>query len=165
MAYELVETIELTADAAYIEFSSIPQDGKDLVLRMAVRNSGSSGLGYDNLRIDKNGTTQYVTTGPSMYGDSTYGIGSGNGSYIWSNKESGDLYAWSNHEVYISNYATTGHQHVGVVGGANNWYTDNIVGFMTTHYSSGSAITSLRIRDLSSDNIVTGSVVSLYKIY
>lgn len=164
MAYELVETIELTSDAAYIEFANIPQDAKDLVLRISVRTSGSQAT-YDIIEVDKNGTTGWQTNGPSMYGDPTFGIGSANGSYVYVNREGGDVYAWSNNEIYISNYATTKVQHVGGYGSANNYYTDGFVCFMTTHYASGSAITSLRVKDVGTISIVSGSVVSLYKIY
>lgn len=164
MAYELIETIELTSDAASIEFTNIPQDGTDLALRISVKTSRTIGS-TDNLRIDKNGSTQYVTTGPSLYADPVYSIGSGNGSYIYATSSGGDTQTWTNLEAYISNYATTKAQNVHVYGAAHNYVYDPFITQMSTNYASGSAITSLKVRDLSTDNIVSGSIVSLYKIY
>ena len=60
MAYELIETIEVGAGgAASIEFTSIPQDGVDLVLVLSTRMDRATDWYSLYARINDDSTTAY----------------------------------------------------------------------------------------------------------
>ena len=158
MTMTLIETKTLGSAAASIEFTSIPQDSTDLLLKISGRTSGGAAA----MLISFNGSTAsfaariLLATGASItsYGNARE-IGTLDGGGITAN-------TFINAETYIFNYT----------GATNKSYSSNSVTEQnaTTAYlqivgglwSNTAAITSLAVSG--SSNLETGSTISLYKI-
>lgn len=168
MAMTLVQTITLGSDAAAIEFTSIPQTGKDLMLLI---NSRAANL---NGKITFNSDTSAVYNYRNLFGDgqSTY-TGSGtNELYLQSlaiheprdfNGTNNTVGIFSNGQLYISNYTGSQNKSVSLDSvieiNANESYQALVGG----RWSQTSAITSITIQT-TSGNVLATSSISLYII-
>lgn len=164
MTMSLIETKTLATAAASIEFTSIPQDGTDLVVLVSSRSDGA--FTSSEIDIAFNGSSSNFT------GRYLYGSGSGSGATTTDTTMVGSSSAanntsntFGNASIYIPNYA----------GSTNKSISSDTVGesnattaYMSIHavlWSQTAAITSLTLRlDGGARNFVTGSTVSLYKI-
>lgn len=151
MAMTLVSTVTVgSGGAASIEFTSIPQTGKDLLLvvsartnfgsnngdTIAVRFNGDSANNYTfrNLRGDGSATTSvttafsgmYVLVNPSVYTSNTFG----NASLYVSNYTSSSAKSGSSDSV-TENNATTSWQ----VLAANSWSGTAAISSLSMHGS------------------------------
>jgi hypothetical protein len=161
---KLIESKTLATAAASIAFTSIPQDGTDLLLVLSIR-SDRAGNDSDVPGIRFNGSSANLT-GRSLSGDGansssrtdTNGrIGVINGAASTSN-------TFSNVEVYIPNYTAA----------VNKSWSSNAVSessgvgayqeIVAGLWSNTAAITSVTITVLFGTNWVAGTVASLYKI-
>lgn len=160
---ELIETIELGSSAASIEFTSIPQDGTDLLLVTSVRSTYAADEDY--LTIEPNGSVTNFT------GRRLEGYGSG----VQTNSFAQEYYGFcpganttsntfSNDAIYIPNYAS--------VASAKQFSADSVSENNATrawqviaalNKSDAGAITSITV-GLLVGNLVAGSTASLYKI-
>lgn len=168
MAMELIETIEVGAGgAASIEFTSIPQDGKDLLIKFSGRSGGHA------IRIDFNNDTT-----------STSGLRirlSGDGSSASSATASGNPYVsitqalnetattsstFSNCDFYFANYSSVGVKSLSVDTVNENNATTAWQGINAASWgdSSSLGITSLKLYQ-PNFNLEADSTASLYKIY
>ena len=169
MSYELIETIEVGAGgAASIEFTSIPQDGVDLLLVTSLRAgdsavvsrimrleiSGDTATNYAFIDLDGNGTAADSGSGTSQTGVL---MGRAVGTSSTAN-------TFSNSSCYISNYTSTSNKSISVDSVTENNATEAFHGILANVHTSSSAVTSLRIRENSNQSILTGSTASLYKI-
>lgn len=163
----LVSTITVgSGGASSIQFTSIPQDGTDLVLSLNLRSDWSSSA--------NDFITCYVneaTTGYSAI--ALYGTGSAAFAYSWSppgmdlgytTTTSQTALTFSSHSVYFSNYANS----TGKVSRADV-VTENNAGaaaqfILANSWSGTSPITSLRIQSGNGGLLVQNSTASLYKI-
>jgi hypothetical protein len=160
---KLIESKTLGTAAASIEFTSIPQDGTDLVLLFSGRRSVDS----VEVRLQFNGDTGSNYTTRRLFG--------GGGAAASDNSSSTSLpfYAvvnsastsntFSNGQFYIPNYtgSTTKSLSADTVTENNGVeaYTQITAGL----WNSTAAITSLKLIS-SSGNFEIGSIASLYKI-
>ena len=158
MTMTLIETKTLGTAAASIEFTSIPQDGTDLLIKISGRTSGGAAA----MLISFNGSTAsfaarvLLGTGASV---SSYTnpreIGTLDGGGITAN-------TFINAETYIPNYtgATNKSYSSDSVSeqNATSAYQEIIAGL----WSNTAAITSLAVSG--SSNLEAGSTISLYKI-
>jgi hypothetical protein len=160
MTMTLIETKTLGATANAIEFTSIPQDGTDLLVLYSVRttNSGTTGV-----YISFNGSTSSFS---SRYLD-------GNGASV----STGTLARYAGNAVDASatsnTFANIATMIPNYTGSTNKSYsTDSVTeNNGTTAYqdlvaglwSNTAAITSLAIASSPGD-LVAGSTISLYKI-
>lgn len=163
MAYELIETIELASAASSIEFTSIPQDGVDLLLKVSARTD--RGAVVDNLDLNINGVSTNLTflilygsgstadslsltsqTGFAFSGDTSTTSTFGNGSLYFSNYTSSAAKSISA-DLVTENNATAGYQ--------------NLVAGL---WDNTSAITSIALLPQFGSNFVSDSTASLYKI-
>jgi hypothetical protein len=159
----LIESKTLGTAAAQIEFTSIPQDGTDLVVLISCRSDRSAGA--DTISMKLNGSTANFTTrilegnGSSAYSDSTSTSPIG---YVPA--ATGTSNTFGSVRIYLPNYA-----------GATNksYFSDSVQEANTTAgvqqlfaglWSQTAAITSLTIYPLAGPNFVAGSIISLYKI-
>ena len=159
---KLIETKTLAVAAASIEFTSIPQDGTDLVVQMScasttsnphgIRFNGST-TGYTfRILLNELGTVQ-------TYTQAAYSL---NGIFAFATFNSGATNP-SSSAAYIPNYSGSQNKSVSV-DAVNEANTASVVsGIVAGLWSNTSAITSLSVI-CSGGNFAIGSMVSLYKI-
>ena len=159
---KLIESKTLATAAASIEFTSIPQDGTDLVAFITPRLSTS--FVADGLQISFNG----ITTGFSRRTLSGNGASASSGSA--SDRFIGDVNAatstantFSNMSVYIPNYTGSQNKSFSVDTVSENNATTAYQQLVAFLWSNTAAITSISFSP-SSGNLVAGSTISLYKI-
>lgn len=164
---KIIQTKTLASPAASIEFTSIPQDGTDLMFLLSHRSSGSTeglqlvlrfnGLtsGYSRRLVYDEGTSAYGGSGSSeafarfsfvQFSDSTSNT-FGNASVYIPNYTGSTVKSFSSDSVVEKN-ATGGSGRAMYAGRSNG--TD--------------AITSITIFEQNSVNFAANTTVSLYKI-
>ena len=160
MGMQLIETIEVgSGGAASIEFTSIPQDGVDILLLMSLRADADSPSAFIQLnsstsnynRIHLQGLDGAVQTGTS-----TYRIYVPGGRA----KSTSTANTFSNAQMYVSNYATTATKTISVDGANENNGSVQAMGIVANSWAGGAAVTSILIES----GTVEFSTASLYKI-
>lgn len=163
MGMQLVETVELTSTTSGVGFTSIPQDGQDLMVLVSARSDG----GTIQLYTRFNGATTGFNT---LY---LYG----NGSSVFSNDRLNstriDGYAiptssytantFSNIQMYVPNYTSSEHKTVSYEGVSENNSTTAYSAIVSGLWANTSAVSSITFQ-VFSDGLVAGSTLSLYKI-
>lgn len=159
----LIETKTLSAQAASIEFTSIPQDATDLVVLHAGRMSQVVSGGF---KIEFN----TVTTGYSRR--NLIGTGSAAQTFSGSDGEAGNFNdggrggaaTFANGRIYIPNY-TVARNKTWVYESVNeNNAAANDLYMGGGVWANTAAITSLKLIPFQTQNLSIGSTVSLYKI-
>ena len=164
MGYQLIETIEVgSGGAASIEFTSIPQDGVDLVLKFSFRFpvasvqetvivwlNGDFSSNFSQIRLLGNGSTASSQTAT-------------NGYIEYVNANSSTANTFSSSEIYISNYTSAGTKSLSYESVAENNATTAYQSISAASKSSVGAITALKLGRLS-DLLFQYSTASLYKI-
>jgi hypothetical protein len=162
----LIESKTLLSAAASIEFTSIPQDGTDLVMLCSLRQAGA---GVTQLNTSFNGV------GGTSYGDRTLeGTGSAVSSFARTSQSVIRVSAvvgstetantFGNASFYIPNYSGNTNKSVSIDGITENNATAANINLVAGLFSNTSAITSVTLTTQSASNFVAGSTVSLYKI-
>jgi hypothetical protein len=157
MTMQLIETKTLGTAAASIEFTSIPQDGTDLVAFVSARTSAFT----VGIRIAFN-------TG------GTYSVrrlnGSGSGTSTDTSRDemlttfSGDTAnAFSSGSLYVPNYTSSNAKAFSADSVTENNATQAFQLIMAGLWSGTSAVTSLTFTT-GSGNFTIGTTISLYKI-
>ena len=152
--------------AANIEFTSIPSTYTDLVLKFSGRFSGASNY-TDNRLYFNNSTSGYsekllygtgssVGSASNALGYLTWGGGVVNGDSSTSN-------TFSNHEIYIPNYAGSTYKSVSTDSVTENNATGVFTMFDAGLWSNTAAITSIKIQP-DSGTYMQYSTASLYGI-
>jgi hypothetical protein len=159
----LIESKTLGTAQASIEFTSIPQDGTDLLVWISTRdtraqignginlfpNGSSSNLSSRNL-IGTGSSTSSSTRTDGL-------IGVEPGSSATSN-------TFSNISVYIPNYTGSTFKSMSSDSVAENNATQAEQWLIASLWSNTSAITSITFQPSTADNFVAGTTISLYKI-
>ena len=167
MTMELIESKTLGTAAASIEFTSIPQDGTDLLVLFSHRSSGStSGL---QLVLRFNG----LTSGYSrilIFDDGSSANGGGGSSEAFARfsfvQVSGTTSnTFGNASIYIPNYTSSTAKSFSS-DTANEANATSVVGrAIYSGLSSGTAaITSITLFEQNSVNFVANTTASLYKV-
>jgi len=164
---KLIESKTLATAAASIEFTSIPQDGTDLVILFS-------------FRIDSGG--EYVNTALRFNSDSgsnysmrmLYGLGSGSGlsasqtttslQWVYSTGTVATSNTFGNAQVYIPNYTGSTTKSVSMDSVSENNGTLSIQALTAGLWSGTAAITSILLFSQTGNNLLAGSTASLYKI-
>lgn len=149
--YQLIEAKTLTATAASVTFTSIPQTYTDLLLKFSCRSTSTAGADiYANLRIQFNSDTGNNYNGLLLFGTGSTG---GGGNYT---SQSGNLFSYangnvttanifSNGELYIPNY-TSSNQKVSFVDCVvENNATVGFVEFGAERWTGTNAITTIDV--------------------
>lgn len=157
----------LTSTTASVTFSAISGTYTDLLLKLSNRggsaddqiamvfNGDDAGTTYRFTRLIATGTTP--STSNTTLNNRFLLYGAENNSGYTAN-------TFTNTEIYISNYATTGYKIISYSGGSeNNSATAYNIGNVAGMWSSSSAVTTIRLDSLSS-NFVSGSSFYLYGI-
>lgn len=169
MAYELIETIEVGAGgAASIEFTSIPQDGVDLVVVLSARTSSSGGNNFfGRFNSDTGSNYSYInlqgdgssvrSTGTSSTDRITFGdYGYVPGSTYTAN-------TFSSTEIRISNYTSSSAKSISQDGVGENNATAAGQNITAASWSGTAAITAFELY-VSGETFVQYSTASLFKI-
>ena len=160
----LVETITVgSGGAASIEFTGIPGDGKDVLVKMSLRSDGTNTLILVNLNSDTGSNYSYV----ELQGDGT-SVYTGSGT-ITSARVNGQPGNWTantfgNSDFYISNYASDTSKSISFDGVNENNATEARPRLYAYSYSTTSAITTLSIEPNGVGDFVEHSTASLYII-
>jgi hypothetical protein len=162
----LIESKILGTAQSSIEFTSIPQDGTDLVVCVSLRSAKVDLL--DGVQFRFNGDTGSNYTSRQLYGtgsgvDSSAGtISSGNvGPTSAANSTSN---TFGNQVMYIPNYTGSTAKSVSCDSVQESNQTESYIHIVAALWTGTAAITSLTIFSAASANFVVGSTISLYKI-
>jgi hypothetical protein len=167
MTMQLIATSTVgSGGASSIEFTSIPQDGTDLLLIMSLRNSVNflgAGDGHINFNSD---------TGANYVARRLFGTGSSAGSSDLTASETslrvlyvGDTATsntFSSNMVHVSNYTLSQSKSVSVDNVTENNATAASQAILAGVYNQNAAITSIEIK--SGFTWLANSTASLYKI-
>jgi hypothetical protein len=161
---KLIETKTLGSNAASVIFTSIPQDGTDLLVKFSARTNVSDVI--DTCLVDFNtittGFTNRTLLGfPDPVTSQIYNEARRAGHATGANQTSN---TFATVELYIPNYAGSTNKSVSVESATEgtSTYYEMLLG--ATLWSNTAAITSLTLRPFGSSLFVTGSIFSLYKI-
>lgn len=160
---QLIESITVgSGGAASIEFTSIPQDGTDLVVLLSERTTSGSYNSADFIYFnsDADSTTQ---SGKMLLGNGS-SVSSPSWSYsIRSASGGATANTFGNAKIYIANYSGSTQKSFSVdsVGENNSTSSDQAIHAGLWPYTA--AITAVKIGSLSG-NFVEHSTASLYKI-
>jgi len=167
MSYELIETIELTSSASSIEFTSIPQDGADLLCVVSGRSDRASGGVGLLLNINNNtsGVYDYIRlqgNGSSVFSDSIV-----NNTFVYINALPNDdetANTFSSNALYFSNYTSSTIKSVSYDSVIENNATASFQELGAIGIDDTNGITSIKLTPSSSTNFVQYSTASLYKV-
>lgn len=165
MAYELIETIELALSASSIEFTSIPQDGVDLVLKLSGRSDrsaasdgvkmelNSSSSNFSRLRLNGNGANVAATSSSDNFAGQSLPAASGTSN------------TFSNVSFYISNYTDAVEpKSISIDSVSEENGTTAFQDLISLAWAAAASITSITLVTTNAQNFVAGSTASLYKI-
>ena len=166
MTMTLIETKTLGAAAASIEFTSIPQDGTDLVLLYSGRGV-DTGSGRSDIRIQLNSsTTGYSGRVLRGYDSGTVNSATSSTSQIDTDRipnEGATANTFGNTSIYFPNYTGSTNKSMSIDSVAeNNSSSAYYMSITAGLWSNTAAITSIKI--FSNVNIQAGSTISLYKV-
>jgi hypothetical protein len=153
--YTLIEGKTLTATAASVTFTTIPQTYTDLLLKFSCRSTSTAGTDvYANLKIQFNSDT-----GNNYNGIIAFGQGSGSGLSGSYTTQPGNLFSYangnittastfSNGEVYIPNYTGSNQKISSVDCVVENNAVSGFVEFAAERWTGTSAITTIDVVSL-----------------
>jgi hypothetical protein len=156
---KLIESKTLATAAASIEFTSIPQDGTDLVALVSSRSTVASIVAA--VEIKPNGA---AGTFRRLWGEGSGGVYTDSLSAMigFQSAASNTADTFGNISFYIPNYTATQNKSISIdsVSEGNSSQIYMLLGAGLS--SNTAAVTSLTF--VSSENFVAGSTISLYKI-
>lgn len=164
MTYQLIETKTLASAQAAIEFTSIPQDGTDLLLLISGRTARA--LTVDGVGVGFNGDT----SGANYSGRRLFGDGSSPGSDTtyagmpWMTGANATANTFGNAALYIPNYTGNTAKSFSIDGVSENNATQAYQGIGAGRWTGTAAITTVTINSEVGSNLQAGSTISLYKI-
>ena len=165
MTMTLIETKTLGADAASIEFTSIPQTYTDIVAVLSVRVSSASGAFWFRFNSSSSGYTarRLYGDGGGAYSD-TNAVGS---NYLFIGDVSNvnnTANTFGNGSVYVPNYSGSTTKSVSVDNVSETNATTAFQHIIAGLWDNTAAITSWAFSAYSGGNLVAGSTISLYGI-
>ena len=164
MAYELIETITLASSVSSIEFTSIPQDGVDLLLKVSLRSfvdysdlanvrvNSDSGSNYSGIRLRGNGSS----ADSSSWTSNTE-------AFIPMSHKLDTSSTFGNGQIYFSNYAGSSNKSFAIDAVSENNATTAQQQIYAWTYLQTTAITSIQLI-MPSGNFALNTTASLYKI-
>jgi hypothetical protein len=156
---KLIESKTLATATASIEFTSIPQDGTDLLLKASLRDDQNSAIAF---YISLNGSTANFSA-RYLYGNGASPSSGTLARYVGSTRDNATANTFNSTDIYIPNYAGSTNKSYSVDNVTENNNTTADQNIIAGLWSDTSAITSLSISP-SAGNWRAGSTISLYKI-
>ena len=169
MGYTLIASQVLSASAASVTFSSIPQTYKTLVLKVSARADGT-GAGGENIGLRLNGTTT------AYYDRALYGTGSSVASASNSNTNTALVYQYADGgaltantfastDILIPNYTSSAYKALSSESVTENNATGALQAMAADLWQNTAAVTSITLYLLTAGiNFVAGSSFYLYGI-
>jgi hypothetical protein len=165
MTMTLIETKTLGAAAASIEFTSIPQDGTDLVIFVSGRSTRSDIR--DELHVSFSGITSGYSARSLQGTGSVTASQTNNGTAAITRMDMSAANAtantFSNITLYIPNYAGSTNKSVSADAVFENNATAAFQTIVAGLLSNTTAITSILLKPEVA-NFTSGTTISLYKI-
>ena len=166
MTMTLVSTTTVgSGGAASIEFTNIPQTGKDLLVLCSLRTNNdpdSIGYGIANLQFNSN-SSNYSNRRLYGQGSSAFSTSASDFTYVV-NGSGSTSNTFSNDSFYISNYTSA----VAKSASADQVWENNATRFdgaiRALLWNDTAAITNVKVNALASGNFVQHSTASLYII-
>jgi hypothetical protein len=161
--YEAIATVTVgSSGAANIEFTSIPADWTDLLVKLSSRTARNTY--QDVIAIYFNSSTSNISM-RYLEGDGTAYSGS-SASYIWVRTAAATATAntFGNAEFYIPNYAGSTNKSVSADGVSENNSSSAVTGLTAGLWSNTAAITSIKLESANTENFVQYSTATLYGI-
>lgn len=163
MGWQLIESQSLSASAASVTFSNIPQTYK--TIKLAISSRSNRAVTANNLAITFNNSG----TGYSerlLRGDGASVISANQSiavlDYFYSPGSSATSNTFSNIEITIPNYAGSTNKPVSIDAVTENNATTSYLSIDAGLWSNSAAITSVKVEDESGGNFVFGSTFTLY---
>jgi hypothetical protein len=159
---KLIESKTLGTAQASIEFTSIPQDGTDLVVLVSPRSLRASV--FDDLLIEFNSSTSNLSsrwlqgTGSSAGSDS-----SASAIEMIINADTATSNTFGSVQIYIPNYTSSAAKSVSAESLGETNATTIYMRLVAGLWNNTAAITSLKVYPRNA-NFATNTVASLYKI-
>jgi hypothetical protein len=162
-AMTLIESKTLGTAAASIEFTSIPQDGTDLVFLISARSDATTASGGGSGVLRPNGSSSNLSSRRLQ----------GTGSATSSTTSTTVIYridpsdytasTFGNSSIYFPNYAGSTAKSFSVDAVNENNATEAVQQIVAGLWDNTAAITSMTFLP-NSGNFVSGTTISLYKI-
>ena len=160
MGYQLIETIEVGAGgAASIEFTGIPQDAVDLVVKISSRLSDNVTVNYVRLNGSTSNHSYRELDGNGSGASSNFG----GGFQVATGFSGAPSSTFSSASIYISNYSSSLAKSMSADSVNENNGTFANARMIAGLYNDTASITSLKLV-AGSGNYVEYSTASLYKI-
>lgn len=160
MTMTLIETKTLGTATTQIEFTSIPQDGTDLLVLISARSASGA-----DTRLSLNGSTAAFSRRDLSGSGSAASASTANDNYIGDMGNSAyTANTFGSTNLYIPNYTGSANKNFSVEATNENNATVVSLRILSGLWSNTAAITSLAILTNSGENLVVGSTISLYKI-
>ena len=160
--YVLLEKVTLSANAASVTFSNIPQTGyTDLVVKASIRTSYAGS--FDSVYIYPNGSSANGTR-RALYGTGGGAVGSESATNIrWDylSADTATAGTFGSGEVYIPNYTSSNFKSFAMEGFSENNSTATAMAMSASLWSNTSAITSLQFTPLNG-SFLANSTFYLY---
>ena len=170
--YTKIASVSLSAQAASMTFSSIPQTYTDLLIKWTGRLA--AGGAVENCTLKFNGSTTSYSNKDLEYVGPDYGVrsltnlGGTNDVYSGHIPTSGAAAnTFSNNEIYIPNYTSSNYKVISVdsVAEANSAaILDFALAFATGLWSNTEAVTSITLASDTGYNLAAYSTATLYGI-
>ena len=168
--YEAIASVEIgSGGAASISFTSIAADWTDLLLKFSTRTTrttGNANVVMVRFNSSSSGYTFRVLVGDgssaSSFNQTALFTDAGFGGY--SNQDNNTSSTFSNHEIYIPNYAGSTNKSFSVDSVTENNATAALSTLGANLWSNTAAITSITLSPYEGFNFVQYSTATLYGI-
>jgi hypothetical protein len=160
----LIESKTLGAAAASIEFTSIPQDGTDLVVFVSIRTESNAGFTWQSIKTQFNGSSSNLSS-RILYGTGTAFDSFTDAAQIlsWGSSNTATANTFGNTSLYVSNYTGSTNKTVSIDSVSENNAAAAIQVTNAALWANTSAITSISFTS-TTGNLSPGCLISLYKI-
>lgn len=161
---QLIQTVTVGAGgAASIVFSSIPQDGTDLILLISARTSlAQTAPALLSITLNSQGSSRITLKALGATVTSTSTVA---GRAIAINAGNSTANTFSNTSIYIPNYTSTTDKPASIdTAVIANDSTNILIGTDADSFPLSAAVTSITITENANNTIVQNSTASLYKI-
>jgi hypothetical protein len=165
MSFTLIETKTLGADAASIEFTSIPQTFTDLVVLCSLRSTESAVSSFGRIEFNGVSTVDSGSSRRDLSGSGSAATSSGGvGSLLFPiNGSTSTANTFGNGTIYVPNYTAAVNKSLSIDAVNENNATAALQFLIAGLWPITTAISSLQINNFA-NSLVAGSTISLYGI-